>query len=86
MAARRSSPPSDGAAFAVILGGLFVVGLVMTYIWWFVGGAVLAGLFVAGRAFVRRMAEQRARDAELAAEREFALQRSAERPRLFRRD
>lgn len=62
---------------------LFLVGVVIKFIWWFVGGAVLVGLFFAGRAYVRHLEEQRIRDAELEAERQFDLQRSAERQRRW---
>lgn len=83
MAARRQSPPSDGSAFVAILGVLVVVGLVIEYIWWFVGGAVLVGLFFAGRALVRQLEKERRLEAEQEADREFEMTRRAERQRRW---
>ncbi|PRC49264.1 hypothetical protein C6A85_75630, partial [Mycobacterium sp. ITM-2017-0098] len=83
MAARRQSPPSDGSAFVAILGVLFVVGLVIEYIWWFVAGAVLVGLFFAGRAIVRQLEKERQLEAEQEADRKFELTRRAERQRRW---
>lgn len=65
--------------FVAIFALLFVVGLVITYIWWFVGAAALAGMFYAGRAVARKVEERRVLEAELEAERKFDLQRSTER-------
>lgn len=79
MAARRQSQQGDGSAFGAIVVLLLVVGVVIKYIWWFVGAAVLIALFFVGRAVVRGAEERREIEADLAAERQFDLQRSTER-------
>lgn len=79
MAARRYSQPSDGSVFLGILGVLFIVALVIKYIWWFVGAAVLAGVVAAVVALVKEEQKRRELAEDEAAEREFDLQRSAER-------
>jgi hypothetical protein len=66
-----------------MLGVLFVVGLVIEYIWWFVGGAVLVGLFFAGRALFRQLEKERQLEAEQEADREFEMTRRAERQRRW---
>ena len=65
--------------FVAIFVLLFVVGLVIKYIWWFIGAAALVGLFFVGRAVARKVEERRELQAELEAERKFDLQRRIER-------
>lgn len=65
--------------FVAIFALLFVIGLVIKYIWWFVGAAALVGMFFAGRAVARKIEAHRELEAELAAEREFDLRRRTER-------
>ncbi|ORV35597.1 hypothetical protein AWC01_18340 [Mycobacterium doricum] len=69
MAARRQSQPSDGSVLVAIFVLLFVIGLVIKYIRWFVGAAALVGLFFVGRAVARKVEERRELEAESAAER-----------------
>lgn len=79
MATRRYSQPSDGSVFLGILGVLFLVGLIIEYIWWFVGAAVLVGVGLAVWALVREEEKRRQLAADEAADREFELQRKADR-------
>lgn len=79
MATRRYSQPSDGSVFLGILGVLFLVGLVIKYIWWFVGAAVVVGVGVAVWALVREEQKRRQLAEDEAADREFELQRKADR-------
>ena len=66
---------SDGGGFVAVFLLLLVIGLVVKYIWWFVGAAALVGLFFAGRALARHLEERR----ELAAEQAYELRRRADR-------
>jgi hypothetical protein len=79
----RGTQPSDGSAFAAIVVLLLVVGFIIKYIWWIVGAAAVAGVAYGGWVVVRKAEERRALEAELAEEREFELQRRAERQRRW---
>jgi hypothetical protein len=84
MASRgRYSQPSDGAVFCAILLLLLAVGCVIKYIWWFVGGAVLVGVFAGIYWLAQKMEEERQLEADEAAEREFEMTRRAERQKRW---
>lgn len=69
--------------FLGILGLLFLVGFIIKYIWWFVGAAVLVGVGVAVWALVREEQKRRQLAEDEAADREFELQRKADRQRRW---
>lgn len=71
--------PSDGSVLGAIFVALIVVSLIIKYIWFVVGAAALAGFGYLCAALIRRAEEQRRRDEELAADREFEQTRLAER-------
>ncbi|WP_349269882.1 hypothetical protein MPNTM1_00391 [Mycolicibacterium parafortuitum] len=77
------SQPSDGSVFCAILGLLFVVGLVVKYIWWFVGGAVLVAVVAGIYWIAQKMEEERELEADEAYHREFERTRQAERQKLW---
>lgn len=84
MASRgRYSQPSDGAVFCAILLLLLAVWFVIKYIWWFVGGAVLVGVFAGIYWLAQKMAEERRLEADEAADREFEMSRRAERQKRW---
>lgn len=83
MAARHYSTPSDGSVFAGILGLLFLVGVVIEYIWWFVGAAVLVGVFFACRALLRQLEKEHQQELEEESDEEFERTRRAERQRRW---
>ena len=83
MTARRYSPPSDGSVFVGILGVLFLLGLVVKYIWWFVGAAVVVGACLAVWAMVREEQKRRQLAEDAASDQEFELLRKADRQRRW---
>ncbi|MDW5614063.1 MULTISPECIES: hypothetical protein [Mycolicibacterium] len=84
MASRgRYSQPSDGAVFCAILLLLLAVWFVIKYIWWFVGGAVIVGVFVAVYWVEQKTEEKRRLEADEAADREFEMSRRAERQKRW---
>lgn len=79
MAARRDS---GGGEFVGVLGVLFLIGLIVKYIWWIVGAAVIGvgvGIYYASRAAIRRAEEQQ----RLAERREEELRLRADRQRRW---
>jgi hypothetical protein len=60
MSRRRYRSGSGGGGFAGVIGVLFIVGLIIKFIWWIIGAAVLVGLFYLIRAILRADARQRA--------------------------
>ncbi|WP_460358973.1 hypothetical protein [Mycobacterium sp. ZZG] len=66
--------------FCAILLVLLAVGFVIKYIWWFVGGAVLVGVFAGIYWFAQKAEKERRLEA---AEREFEMTRRAERQKLW---
>ncbi|MBE1548115.1 hypothetical protein GGC64_002123 [Mycobacterium sp. OAS707] len=57
---RRRNTSAGGGGFAGAIGVLFIVGLIIKFIWWIIGAAVLVGLFYVIRAIVRADARRRA--------------------------
>ncbi|WP_210083996.1 hypothetical protein [Mycobacterium sp. OAE908] len=57
---RRRNTSGGGGGFASAIGLLFIVGLIIKFIWWIIGAAVLVGLFYVIRAVVRADARRRA--------------------------
>jgi hypothetical protein len=57
---RRRSSSGGGGGFAGLIGVLFVVALIIKFIWWIIGAAVLVGLVYLIRAILRANARQRA--------------------------
>jgi hypothetical protein len=60
MSRRRYRSGSGGSGFAGLIGVLFIVGLIIKFIWWIIGAAVLVGLIYLIRAILRANARQRA--------------------------
>ena len=47
------SRSSSGGGFGSLLGLLLLIGIIVKFIWWILGAAVLVGLFFFGQAIVR---------------------------------
>jgi len=60
MSRRRYESRSGGSGFVGLIGVLFIVGVIIKFIWWIIGAAVLVGLFYLIRAILRANARQRA--------------------------
>jgi hypothetical protein len=60
MSRRRYESRSGGGGFVGLIGVLFIIGLIIKFIWWIIGAAVLVGLFYLIRAILRANARQRA--------------------------
>lgn len=54
------SRSSSGGGFGALVLLLLVIGFIIKFFWWILGTAVLAGLFVVGRAIARSYAQQAA--------------------------
>lgn len=69
--------------FLGILGLLFIIGLIIKYIWWVLGAAVLAGVGLAVWALIHEEQKRRQLAEDAASERDFHLQRKADRQRRW---
>lgn len=73
--APKGGSNSSGSGAGAVFGLLFLIGLVITYYWWFIAAGAAVGCFFAIRALVRHVRERRAVAARRAEELAYRAER-----------